>query len=88
MLFSETEIQERLGEIIHEVVNRIPADQVTPDKDFVADLGVDSLSMIEISLVAQERFSVDIPDADLIGFKTVQDVIMYINSTQVPQQQM
>jgi acyl carrier protein len=80
---SEHDIQVHLGEIVHEVINRIPADEVTPEKNFVNDLAVDSLSMIEIALIAQERFDMDIPDTDMQDFKTVQDVIGYVHGAKV-----
>lgn len=83
MAMSEHDIQVHLGEIVHEVINRIPADEVTPEKNFVNDLAVDSLSMIEVALIAQERFDMDIPDTDMQDFKTVQDVIAYVHGAKV-----
>jgi acyl carrier protein len=61
----------------------VPADQVTPDKSFVDDLDIDSLSMVEIAVAAQDKFGVEIPDDQLKNLKTVQDVIDYVRNTGV-----
>jgi acyl carrier protein len=80
MAMSDQEIQEGLAEIIDEVAG-VPADQVTPDKTFVDDLDIDSLSMVEIAVAAQDKFGVEIPDDQLKDLKTVQDVIDYVKRT-------
>ncbi|MFC7330463.1 acyl carrier protein [Marinactinospora rubrisoli] len=74
---TEEEILAGLGEIIDEVAG-VPADQVTPEKSFVDDLDIDSLSMVEIAVAAQDKFGVEIPDDQLKDLKTVQDVITFI----------
>ncbi|GAA1078702.1 acyl carrier protein [Nocardiopsis composta] len=74
---SEKEILEGLGEIIDEIAG-VPAADVTPEKSFVDDLDIDSLSMVEIAVAAQDKFGVEIPDDQLKDLKTVQDVINFI----------
>ncbi|MCK9869761.1 MULTISPECIES: acyl carrier protein [Nocardiopsis] len=74
---SEQEILKGLGEIIEEIVGTEPS-EVTPDKSFVDDLDIDSLSMVEIAVAAQDKFGVEIPDDQLKDLKTVQDVINFI----------
>jgi acyl carrier protein len=78
MAMTQTEILEGLGEIVEEVAG-VPADQVTPDKTFVDDLDIDSLSMVEIAVAAQDKFGVEIPDDQLKDLKTVQDVVNYVS---------
>jgi acyl carrier protein len=82
MAITDQEILEGLGEIIDEVAG-VPADQVTPDKTFVDDLDIDSLSMVEIAVAAQDKFGVEIPDDQLKDLKTVQDVIDYVRRSSV-----
>jgi acyl carrier protein len=82
MAMTDQEIMEGLGEIIDEVAG-VPADQVTPDKTFVDDLDIDSLSMVEIAVAAQDKFGVEIPDDQLKDLKTVQDVIDYVRRSSV-----
>jgi acyl carrier protein len=79
---TDQEILTGLAEIIDEVAGG-PADQVTPDKTFVDDLDIDSLSMVEIAVAAQDKFGVEIPDDQLKDLKTVQDVIDYVRRSAV-----
>jgi len=74
---TDQEILAGLGEIIDEVAG-VPANEVTPEKSFVDDLDIDSLSMVEIAVAAQEKFGVEIPDEQLKDLKTVQDVINFV----------
>ena len=78
MAMTQEEILTGLGEIIDEVAG-VPADQVTPDKSFVDDLDIDSLSMVEIAVAAQDKFGVEIPDEQLKDLKTVQDVVNFVS---------
>ena len=77
MAMNDQEILTGLAEIVDEVAG-VPADQVTPEKTFVDDLDIDSLSMVEIAVAAQDKFGVEIPDDQLKDLKTVQDVIDYV----------
>jgi acyl carrier protein len=74
---TDQEILAGLGEIVDEVAG-VPADEVTPEKNFVDDLDIDSLSMVEIAVAAQDKFGVEIPDDQLKDLKTVQDVINFV----------
>ena len=75
---TEQEILSGLAEIIDEIAG-VPADEVTPDKTFVDDLDIDSLSMVEIAVAAQDKFGVEIPDEQLKDLKTVQDVVNFVS---------
>ncbi|GAB2515552.1 acyl carrier protein [Nocardiopsis aegyptia] len=77
MAHTEQEILTGLGEIIEEIVGT-EASEVSPEKSFVDDLDIDSLSMVEIAIAAQDKFGVEIPDDQLKDLKTVQDVITFI----------
>jgi acyl carrier protein len=78
---SNDDIRTGLADILEEVAGVLPAD-VTPDKSFTEDLDVDSLSMVEIALAAEERFGVKIPDDELANLKTVGDAVSYIEKAQ------
>jgi acyl carrier protein len=82
MAMTEQDILAGLGEIIDEIAG-VPADQVTPDKSFVDDLDIDSLSMVEIAVAAQDKFGVEIPDDELKNLKTVQDVVDFVQRSGV-----
>jgi len=74
---SNEEITAGLAEIIEEVVG-IEAADVTPDKSFVDDLDIDSLSMVEIAVQTEDKYGVKIPDDELANLKTVGDAVDYI----------
>jgi acyl carrier protein len=82
MAMTQEEILAGLSEIIDEIAG-VPADEVTPEKTFVDDLDIDSLSMVEIAVAAQDKFGVEIPDDQLKDLKTVQDVIDYVGRSSV-----
>jgi acyl carrier protein len=73
------EILAGMAEILNEVADVAP-DDVTADKSFTDDLDVDSLSMVEVAMAAEEKFGVKIPDDELPNLKTVGDAINYISN--------
>jgi acyl carrier protein len=77
MALSEQEILDGLGEIVNEIVG-LAVEDVQPEKAFVDDLDVDSLSMVEVVVAAEERFGVKIPDSEVTKLKTVGDAVNYI----------
>ncbi|ADP79258.1 acyl carrier protein [Frankia sp. AgB1.9] len=74
---SQTDVLAGLAEILEEVAGVEPSD-VTPEKTFIDDLDVDSLSMVEVVVAAEEKFGVKIPDDDVKTLKTVGDAVSYI----------
>jgi acyl carrier protein len=51
---------------------------VTPRTDLRRDLGADSLALVELVLLLETEFEVDIPDEDAEEIATVQQVIEYL----------
>ncbi len=76
---SADEIRTGLASILEEVADVPPAD-VSDEKSFADDLDVDSLSMVEVAMAAEEKFGVKIPDDELPKLKTVGDAVYYIES--------
>jgi acyl carrier protein len=76
---SADEVRAGLAEILNEVAD-VDADDVTDDKSFTDDLDVDSLSMVEVAMAAEEKFGVKIPDDDLPKLRTVGDAVNYIQT--------
>ncbi|MFI6443676.1 MULTISPECIES: acyl carrier protein [unclassified Kitasatospora] len=74
---TKDEVLEGLAEIVNEIAG-IPAEDVELDKSFTDDLDVDSLSMVEVVVAAEERFEVKIPDDEVKNLKTVGDAVDYI----------
>ncbi|MFJ9842966.1 acyl carrier protein [Kitasatospora sp. NPDC101155] len=74
---TKDEVLEGLAEIVNEIAG-IPTEDVQLDKSFTDDLDVDSLSMVEVVVAAEERFDVKIPDDEVKNLKTVGDAVDYI----------
>lgn len=74
---STEEIRAGLADIVNEVAG-IPAEDIEMEKSFVDDLDVDSLSMVEVVVAAEEKFDVKIPDDEVKNLKTVGDAVAYI----------
>ncbi|BBA52678.1 acyl carrier protein [Fusobacterium varium] len=70
---------DKIREIVVEQLG-VDAEQVTPEANFVEDLGADSLDTVELIMAFEEEFDVEIPDTDAEKIKTVQDVMDYIES--------
>ena len=71
-------IEEQVKEIIVEQLS-VNAEEVVPEASFVDDLGADSLDLVELIMVMEEKFGQEIPDDDAAKLQTVQDAISYIN---------
>ena len=81
MAYSEQEILAGLAEIVSEETG-LPADSVSPEKSFTDDLDIDSLSMMTIVTLAEEKFSVRIPDDEVKNLVTVNDAVSFITGAQ------
>ena len=81
MAHSEEEILAGLAEIVNEETG-LPTDAVTADKSFTDDLDIDSLTMMTVVSVAEEKFGVTIPDEDVKNLSTVGDAVSFIAQAQ------
>ena len=53
--------------------------EVTPDDNFIKDLGIDSLDYAEIVMEFEQVFDIRIPDQDAEKFETIKDAVSYID---------
>lgn len=69
---------------IRDIVIEIVATELDTDTSTVASatsldaLGVDSPHLVELALAIEDRFGFPVPDAALARFRTVDDVIAYV----------
>ena len=68
-----------LAAIVNEVAG-VPVEDVQPEKSFVDDLDVDSLSMVEVVLACEDKWGEKIPDSEVKNLKTVGDAVTYISA--------
>ena len=68
---------ERLLKIIKANVPNLDVSKVTEDSLLVEDLGMDSIAMLMMSMSIEDEFGITFDD--LVVFKTVKDVLNYLN---------
>jgi len=76
---SKEEILVGLAGIVNEVAG-VPVDDVQLSKSFIDDLDIDSLSMVEVVMAAEDKWGVKIPDEEVKNLKTVGDAVAYIEA--------
>ena len=54
--------------------------RVKPNADFGKELGADSLDIVELVMIIEDEFDMEIEDKAASQMRTVQDVLDYINN--------
>jgi acyl carrier protein len=70
-----------IGTLVIDVIRRhldAPHGRLNAQTRFIDDLGADSLAVVELTLVFEETFDIDIPDEEADRIRTVQDAIMSV----------
>jgi acyl carrier protein len=58
----------------------VEREKLTDEASFSADLGADSLDIVELVMEFEKEFNIDIPDEDAEKLRTVGDAVGYLNS--------
>ncbi|QSE97461.1 acyl carrier protein [Fulvivirga lutea] len=53
--------------------------EVTPDANFIKDLGIDSLDYAELVMEFEQTFNIRIPDEDAEQLQTINQAVAYID---------
>ena len=77
---TEEQIVSDLAVILNEVAG-VDQSKVSVEKSFLDDLEVDSLSMVEVVMAAEDKFGVTIPDEEVKNLKTVGDAVSFIKKS-------
>lgn len=72
------EVTSKVTDLISQNLGVNP-DEIKPDASFIDDLGADSLDIVELVMLIEREFDIEIPDEDAEKISTVQDAIDYIN---------
>lgn len=59
---------------------RIDPSRVQMDSRIQADLGADSLNILQLLMKIEDDYGIVIPDEELADFETVRDVVNYLDS--------
>ncbi|MEV0030645.1 meromycolate extension acyl carrier protein AcpM [Nocardia sp. NPDC050793] len=87
MATTQEEIVVGIAEIVEEVTG-IDASEVVIEKSFVDDLDIDSLSLVEIAVQLEDKYSVKVPDEDLASLRTVGDAVVYVQKMEAERPQL
>ncbi len=71
---------ERIKEMICDQFD-IPEEEITMDST-MEDLDIDSIDAVDLAMSIEDEFDIDIPDNELEGFKSVGDVVRFVESVQ------
>ena len=70
-------VLDQIKEILKDTMD-IDVSKITLDAKLKEDLELDSLDSVELIMSAEEEFGIEIPDEDVMNFKTVNDIVNYI----------
>lgn len=70
---TKEEIKEMLAKQL-----RIDLDMIEDDSNIVTDLGADSIDLVEMLMIIEEKLGITISDEEAVELKTVRDVVNYI----------
>lgn len=70
-------VLDQIKEILKDTMD-IDESKIILDAKLKEDLELDSLDSVELIMSAEEEFGIEIPDEDVMNFKTVNDIVNYI----------
>ena len=70
---------DKVKEILASQLN-IKADKITPKSNVIADLGADSLDVVELLMTLEDDFGIAVSDEEAVNLKTVEDIVKLIDS--------
>ena len=68
---------ERIREIRCDQLD-LEEDKVTMDSDIMEDFEADSLDVVDLVMSIEDEFGLEVPDDQIENFRTVGDVVRYI----------
>lgn len=72
-------VLEKVKSILSEQFS-VEEDSINSQTDISADLGADSLDVVDILMSIEDEFEIEIPDEEVDNIKTVGDLVEYIKS--------
>ena len=68
---------ERIRQIIYDQLD-LEEHKVTMDSDIMEDFEADSLDVVDLVMSIEDEFGLEVPDDQIENFRTVGDVVRYI----------
>lgn len=76
------DIYKQAKEIVCETLE-ISDEEITDDTKFIDDLGCDSILIIELKTVFEEKYGIEIPKDDVEKLVTLKDVVDYLENRNI-----
>ena len=71
------EVEKQVKQVIVDKLGVVDSD-ITCESDYIADLGAESLDMVELIMEMEERFGVKISDNEAEGMRPVGDTVAFL----------
>ncbi len=71
---------DKIKEIVVEQLVLDNADDIKMETSMIDDLDADSLDAVEVIMAIEDEFDIEIDDEDAEGFKSIGDIVNYVNS--------
>lgn len=75
------DINQTITDILVEKLGIAPT-EITPEANFMKDLGIDSLDYAELVMELEQAFNITIPDNEAEKLKTVDQAVAYVQEKQ------
>ena len=75
----DTKIGKKVADILVNKLGLLET-EITPDANFIKDLGIDSLDYAELTMEFEQAFDIRIPDSDAEQLATIKQAVDYIKS--------
>ena len=73
----DKKIEAKVAEILVNKIGLLES-EITPDANFIKDLGIDSLDYAELTMEFEQAFDIRIPDSDAEQLSTIHQAVDYI----------
>lgn len=78
-MMERQEITDKVIHVLAEMLHRGP-ETIRTESSLMDDLEMDSFTAIEMLFKLEDQYGIEIPDEQLQAFKTVLDIVMYLES--------
>ena len=75
----EVSVLDEVSKIIADTLE-IDVKEVKAESNLIADLGMESLDLVDLVVAFEEKYKVQIDDKDVKKLQTVQDIVTYIEN--------
>jgi len=72
------EVLDKVRQVVSDVLG-VPTDDITPESEFVADLGAESIQSLELVAAFEEEFDIEMEEEAALQVQSVADAVEFIS---------